>query len=122
MISATPQPRKPAPLPYAMLVERKSLEPDWERNEVVSVEDLARAQEWALSKLTNLFIAESLGGTTEDDDFSARVDEVYDTLRDSMTRQDLIVGFLFNIYQEARAKADKQLEEFQKDLSKITSR
>lgn len=115
-----PQPRRPEPLPGAWLGQRAARERDWENYNRASEEKLRNTLAWAESVMVSLFLEQDMGSLTPSDPrYGARVDDLYDTIRNSLTRQDLIVGFLSVVQASAQEKAKQQLEEFKKQLNQL---
>lgn len=112
----TVTPQMPEPLPANWLRQRESSERKWEINSRASETQLKDAQRWAKKQLTDIFIAKDLGGDANDPDFMRRVDEMYDTIRNAFTRQDLILGFLLVVQAEAAEDANYQMEGFRREL------
>lgn len=110
----------PPPLPGAWLGQRSARERSWEFNDRAGDKALLEAQKWAKSRLTEIFIAQELGADNHDPDFMNRVDEMYRTLRNAFTRQDLIRGFLLGVEKEAIQEANNQLKGFERELRDIT--
>lgn len=114
-----PAPR-PDPLPDKFLMQRRARESKWEINSRASEEDLQAALAWAKEALTNLFMAQDMGGNENDPQYLARLDDLYDTIRDSFTRQDLILGFVMLIQEEAQEESKKQKAAFDLELAQLT--
>lgn len=115
-----PHPRRPEPLPSRWLSQRGRSERKWELNSRASEADLLTIQAWAKDALANIFIAQDMGGNHNDPQFIERLDDLYDSIRHALTRQDLILGFLLVVQQEAQQEADDRLREFRRELKQLT--
>lgn len=115
-----PQPRRPEPLPGAWLGLRAARNHAWEDYNRASEEKLREIKAWAEEALVNLFIEEDLGLKKSDPAYGARVDDLYDTIRNALTRQDLIIGFLTTVQESAQRRAAEQLKEFNRQLEQLT--
>ncbi len=82
---------------------------DWER--MTSNARIGRVRSWAADAVFAMGVAQALGGDVDkDDQFSAMVDRVYDGLRDSLTRQDLLVMVLTTIMEEQNFRVSRVLQ------------
>lgn len=113
-------PQKPEPLPAEWLATRKFRESRWERLDRAGEKKLREIQKWATEFMANIFVAQRLGANETDADYMDRVDEMYDTIRNALTRQDLLVGFLINVHDAAINRADEILGSFNDELEDLT--
>lgn len=120
MTTPIPRPRRPEDLPAKWLRQRDAREPRWEGLDRAGEEKLRDIQAWAEEELTKLFMSQELGSDHRDPAYVARINDLYDTIRNSLTRQDLIMGFLINIQTRAQENANARMEDFQRDLRDIT--
>lgn len=120
MTNPIPKPRRPEPLPYIMLSQRSVRENRWEDSDRAGEEKLREIQDWAEEALAGLFIAQDMGGGYDDPQFVARINDLYDTIRNALTRQDLILGFTLNVRDRAQERAKEQLKEFNEELNRLT--
>lgn len=115
-----PTPQKPEALPGRWLSIRRRTEHKFESLDRAGDEGLRNIQAWAKERLTEIMIARHLGGDEKDEDFMDQVDDLYDTIRNGLTRQDLVLGFLINVNEEAAKDANDRLEGFSRELREIT--
>lgn len=120
MTTPIPRPRRPEELPAKWLRQRDAREPKWEGLDRAGEEKLRDIQAWAEEELAKLFMAQALGGSPKDPAFVAQINDLYDTIRNALTRQDLIMGFLINIQNRAQENANARMEDFQRELRDIT--
>lgn len=100
----------------ARLVSRSDQE--WEMK--TSEARIERTRAWLRGAVVDVSIAQALGGDVEkDDQFSAMVDRMYDGLRDSLTRQDLLAMVLSYVYEEQRSVVDSILRRQSNDLGRL---
>ena len=90
------------PIPEGLLLTRS--DQDWE------LEDddirIAVVREWAAALLKRVQILAEMGCTVdEDDDFSDLVDELYNGVRQRLTRQDLIRSLLLTLGEKSMSEA-----------------
>ena len=119
-MTGIPKPRRPEPLPGAWLGQRAARERIWESYNRASEDKLREVQAWAEEALTNLFVQQDMGLDPSDPSYGARIDDLYDTIRNALTRQDLIVGFLSTVQKNAQDKAKEQVKEFRRQLQQLT--
>lgn len=115
-----PHPRRPEPLPSKCLSQRSERDSKWEYADRAGEAKLREIQAWAEELLAGLFIAQELGGGYDDPQYVARLDDLYDTIRNALTRQDLLLGFLLNVQERAQKRAVRQRKEFNEELNKLT--
>lgn len=119
MTNSTPS--APKPLRENWLTARRGRECQWEANSRLSEDDLREILVWAEEQLAELFMAQDLGANEHNSqDFLVRLDRLYDTIRNSMTRQDLILGFLLNIQEQAQEKAQQRQKDWGLELTRLT--
>lgn len=115
-----PTPREPESLPEGWLNSRKIRECKWETNDRAGDKKLREIQAWAKEQLVGVFMAQELGGDANDPAFLDRVDALYNPIRNALTRQDLLRGFLLVVEQEAIEEANNRMREFRRELGQIT--
>ena len=103
-------------LPAEQLAERD--DPKWEGRQ--SDQRVRDARLYALPLLVNVMAAQALGADVKDDDqFSDLVDQLYDGLRNRLTRQDLLKAFLDTLLPSAKAAADELLFETRVEVDNL---
>lgn len=105
-------------LPAEQLVQRN--DPEWE--DKCSRKRIEAARVFALRVMTRILAVQMTCNpdVKTDDDFSALVDELYDGLRDRLTRQDLLMAFVEPLNKLAWPQAERIVAQVQRDLRKMT--
>lgn len=105
-------------LPEAWLLKRS--DEDWETQQSTQRIDAARA--FALPVMTRIFAVQELWhpDVQTDDDFSALVDQLYDGVRDRLTRQDLVAAFIDPLNPLAHKQAERIIAQSQREVRRLT--
>jgi hypothetical protein len=102
-----------APIPAEHLALRQDSSWEAEQDDV----RIAMVMEWAMPLLERIQQLASLGlDVKTDDEFSNMVDEVYNGVRDRLTRQDLVRALLLHMGQNTAADADEVGLKMDRDL------
>ncbi len=112
-------PPPPEPLPDEWLFLRKHGERKFEREDRAKDERLREIQAWAKHMLARAIVAQDNGADEGDEQYMDLVDEMYDTIRNSLTRQDLIRGFLINVQEGAYREAARINLDFRAELDAL---
>jgi Mg2+ and Co2+ transporter CorA len=112
-----PMPPRPESLSKVFLDARKAY-PDakFEREELAQREKVEAAERWVEAMLVRMFVAQKMGADERDDQFMDLTDELFDVVRASFTRQDLIRLFIEQLYEAARARANKEYKAMINDV------
>lgn len=105
-------------LPEAWLLKRS--DEDWETEH--STKRIEAARVFALPVMTRIFVIQDLWkpSVQTDDDFSALVDQLYDGVRDRLTRQDLVTAFIDPLNTLARKQAERIIVQSQREVRRLT--
>lgn len=119
MTESTPQ-ESPKPLRTSWLAQRAACDRQWESLSRLNENELREILDWAQDQLCMIFMAQDLGLGPDDPQFLHQLDHLYDTIRNAMTRQDLILGFLLIVQARAQEQAKAMQKDFALELSRLT--
>lgn len=101
------------PIPDHLLDQRE--DPDWEQES--SDTRIALVMEWAAPLLERVQTLGLIGLKVDDDDeFNELVDEVYDGVRNRLTRQDLVRALMLSLGEKLIEETTTMANQFKRDM------
>lgn len=103
------------PLPQELLETRS--DEDWEHDwDDRQDERISAAVKYAKTVLSELFVIQHLGGQESDDEFMDIVDDLYNEIKNALTRQELVRAFLSVLAPKAKERSKRIISRMERDM------